>query len=912
MFSLRGEGLVGRSSVEMAGALASSYIPSSNHPLPSGKPRTCASAACGPAVRVLCSSITVQASVLTLWREKIFAADDRALFAHVGSAEEVFFSEQPTVSQDGTLSFSISGYCGTTAVDIVVEDLADVLPDGTLAHVMNIRIPIVIEPKSLMKKGRTALGRKAAPVAAPTLQTTGVAEKARRDKFHIDLRKATPRICAFREEPASSTPAAVAECVLLAAPVTLLRQWNLHAEYELISNASGTKKEANALLKRLKVAMEKREIVEVIVPIIDAAARLHFRLGGAENIATALRLARLRVNVVSSAIGLDLTDDGAANGLDVASAQRLAASHPDVAQLMIRVLVEGAHLFKLTGELPDALRYYKLATTLASTKHKDKPSGAQIPFLFATADVYMMAGDIPSSILFFEQARAHAEVSSKGSSVVAECEQQIAFAFTLVGQHKQAETALRRAHQIRRDQQNQTAIAEALLFEAACMMLRSQHTQACRSLARARSLLASESGDAAHFILAVADTMELLQRAVLATSQLLEHSDAYTPTAALQSPSHSIRALAAWLQHLCTPTAVADDIERVRADHAGVFGEGNMLSICFALTHSMVTTDAAAAHRTAGACVDQLSAAVNSTHKLLVVALELDAAHSRRLHLPEMAVKAAERMVWMLSQRGIADLDTPTVLRLSTLMARASTESEIALQSDECSALFSKFIERVGTEHGNYSPQVLPVLIDAAEMHYVRGDFSLSLELFAKALRIVDHRNLLYLVGPLFLPSWLLSQQELRDRNRLANERHPGTSSFVALAMLLQQIGLTHEASESLNNATVVLQQALATLEMGDLMHHQGALAVLVNLSRCHLALEQHATARLYIEEADELFAEHHEDYGGFKCDPRLVLARHWIDHTLRGVRAAEQSVKAPLVQVAAANSELAGLRMYC
>jgi tetratricopeptide (TPR) repeat protein len=951
------------------GALASSYLPATK-----------------PTWSIAQRKIAVDAThtLSTVSERVIEFVPDAGCVATLGKWDSKYFSEAPEVSLDGTITFAASGCGGDTAVEVVILDLAEVGPTGEFARLGVAAITVSVETRTMLKRpvkdsvkrpnrmasvsphspGRNINSSQsmqtpgvagsglAALRSTPNVMQSGAAAVLPPPRTTIQLPDGTtsspglssstaahatggratsdltgltaPSVRVHRAPPPRATQRSFSAYLLSITPMLLMRQWNYHAEYVLLSDARGTPEQAVALLKRIQTAMEQGQVVEAVVPLIDAACRLHVALGGQANLKTAVRLAHLRVQAVGTAVGIDMR---AKTPLEVSSAQRLASARKETVEMLIRVLVESAHLMKLTGAYADALRYYKTAATIAATQNAAALSSAtagsagnggsasgatQIPFLIAAADTHFLSGDLPSAVKLYEEARAHAEVASRGGSVVAECEQQLAFVFSLSGQVKEAEIAARRALSIRKEQADSTATAEALLFEGSGLAARGKVAQAAQCVLRARNE-ARQDGERAAFVRVVAEVLA----GVLATFADCHDLD-WDDAAALDCPDDVVRSFAKWLRVVHNNASDAESAAAI----AAILGEleptvgpdalvVNLLRLSLAVASA--NEDSAAAHMRASTVVDSIGPQLAPLHPFMRLSVEVATWTATAAEHHTTALGFAERLVWF-----VTDAPQPVsyneAFRISAVVAEAATHAPTADGSSlpHVETMYSKLFEVAGDAEGHFSPKIVALLLDAAEVRHVKADFSAALELFAKALRIVDAKNLLYLIGPLYQPAWMLSQQELRDRDRLCGERHPGLDGLTSLAMVLQQLGLTHEAGGHTSKAVAALQQSVATFELARIEHHPGSLDALVNLGRCHLSLREQATARVYLERADTLFLDHFHDFGRYvSTSPSSVLLRAKIDAGLRACRVSEKAEGTLLCRGHPSNPVLDALQLY-
>lgn len=181
----------------------------------------------------------------------------------------------------------------------------------------------------------------------------------------------------------------------------------------MLRNTPELDAERETLLAKLKSMMELRSNIESILPVADAACRLHFRLG---DVTSAQRLAHLRISLVGGALGVDTGP----TTMDPSLAQRLTAMRPENVQTLVRVLVEGAHLMKHTGMLSDALRYYRVATNVVTATNKGKNAVSVVPFHLAQGEVEVMLGAYDAALEHFERARTFAELANMTRSVLCE------------------------------------------------------------------------------------------------------------------------------------------------------------------------------------------------------------------------------------------------------------------------------------------------------------------------------------------------------------------------------------------------------------------------------------------------------------------------------------------------------------
>jgi tetratricopeptide (TPR) repeat protein len=888
-------------------------------------------------------------------------APDSGYAAAIGAWDEKFFVEPPRLSSNGILTFMPTGFSGETSIRFTVVDLTDFTAGGEPRRLAEGHVSLDVESRTLLKRpAREAAAARKAGVTSPTrlhgtlasrmmplssslsestvhppslpsptrtasprailnpmsasppppktsLQVApedgGESRSPEKPKASVGL--AATNIRSHRAPPPRVKLAAFSHVVLGLTPLLLMRQWNHHAEYRLLTDARGGPEHTVTLLRKIQNAMEEGAVVEAVVPLVDAACRLHLRLGGANNVKTAVRLAHLRVQAVGTALGLDMR---LATPVDVNAAQRLSSGRKDTLDLLVRVLVESAHLLKLTGHFPDALKYYKTAATIAGTQNSLNGGGAaQIPFLFAAGDVHLLRGELDAAVQLYEEARAHAELASRGSSVVAECEQQLAFVFSVSGQVKEAEVAMKRAIAIRKEQNDPVATAEALLFEAAALACRGKGAQAAQAVIRAREL-GLQSGERAVYVRCVTET---LAGALAAFTPDIELS--WDPSVAAQCPDPMVAALARWLKEVHRPDA--QRIAAICEDVESLTGKDGLLSNILAVSVAIASfdSDAAAAKSTVLVALASLEAKLTSINALIRLAVECACTSALLAKDDEQALHLAERLVW-LTTNSTSPIAYAAAFRISACVAEAATAASLTAPHERLSGsddMYALLLSRIGAQEGHFSPKIVPVLLDAAEVRHVRGDYPGALELFAKGLRIVDVKNLLYLIGPLFLPRWQLTPVELRDRDRLAHERFPGVDGLTALAMLLQQVGLTHEAAGNLPRAISALQQSVACFEIGGVEHHPGCLATLTNLARCHLALKEHATARVYLEHAEELFLDHFYLFGRYIADPQSVALRARIEAGLRASSVSERSEGSLLCKGHPANPALKALEMY-
>jgi tetratricopeptide (TPR) repeat protein len=878
-----------------------------------------------------------------------------ALMFEIVRHDEAFFFAGPALLSDGSLHFTPSGHRGVAAVVYRLIDLANVDQDGAFISTEEYQLDITfalpggnassfVGPAKARRSNHVqtvqALQQSAqldAPSPGPGQEMSTALQTVLPDTAlsatdvpNIGDAKPTPMhmcISTFRHQPPRVRVRHVADIVLTVLPLVLLKESTWAAELQLLRNSPGDEADALAMLEGIRSAMELKSSVERVIPKIDAACRLHFNLGGTEHIATAVRLAHTRVKMVSTSLGLDIR----AAELDLQQALRLSSVRSDAVQLLIRVLVEGAHLLKHTGQHPEALHYYTTATNLASiVSHESRDSdevanaAMMIPFLMATGDVLLMMGNVAAALVHYERARTHAGAIDSHGSVVAECEQQAGLAFALLGNTVQCQTALARSLSIRQAGHGGTALAECYLYHATCCLIRKSNEQATQFAATAIDILSSvqHPSDSVSMMLAVAYTVAGCI-AVRARDDLAEARSLFRDAAHIAASlegDDTISYMAVWLLE-CTDSDADGKTERVASllrANVNRVGEKHMASLLLALTKALRSESSTDALAEAQGVMSALGESVEPDHALMLLAMEVTVVSAVDAEAFPVALSTSEQALNILGQptgdAGViaaSAMHAPAAYRFSGIFASACTRARAPMSSPYATAVMHQFIADVGAGCGHFHADLVPLLLDAAEVHFTRSEFAEALQLFGKALRITDHRNLLYLVGPLFAPAYQLTPVEVRDRNRLAAERHPTDAGFIAIAMLLQQMALTHEAAGSHPQAIRLLQQALATFEMSGLMRHVGSMAVLTNLSRCLLHKGEFASAQMYVEEARDVFMAHHYDFGRFTADPLVASLWDSAQRTLIAVTHTAHNHGESIEKHTTANPELFPLELY-
>ena len=164
------------------------------------------------------------------------------------------------------------------------------------------------------------------------------------------------------------------------------------------------------------------------------------------------------------------------------------------------------------------------------------------------------------------------------------------------------------------------------------------------------------------------------------------------------------------------------------------------------------------------------------------------------------------------------------------------------------------------------------LILDMAELRFCKKDFSSCLELCGRALRIADDRNMLYLLGSLYKPLCMLTPAEREDRARLAKERRVHRSHFVRVALILFEMGVTHERNESYEHAFHMYLQSVTSLELIDKMNHPIAVEALNGAARVQIHLGDLGGAQLYLDWGQEVIKQFHEKYGAYQTDEDIVM----------------------------------------
>jgi tetratricopeptide (TPR) repeat protein len=719
-------------------------------------------------------------------------------------------------------------------------------------------------------------------------------------------------IHSFREEGPALTPVEFAAKVLLYEPLLLLRLCNSSAERQLLANSDLPPTEMEPILTRVKELMGRKAPVAETLPVLDQACRLHFRCGTKENMKTAQRLVRLRAQLVAASLSIDLKQE---DTFEVSAALRLASAKHSQVQQLIRVLVEGAHLLKITGELGDALKYYKLAFHLASVVNDANRSASMIPFLVATGDVYLMRGEFESALDCHERARALAEMSG-GGPIVAECEDLVGLSYALLGHHVEAQNALSRSLKIREETDIPVATAESLLFNVFCSAVRGSKHQAHQLLEQAIGLLEASAtqdheghGHGERLMLMVAHCLAAWLRFdepfhAEIQGRLQKAVELCQPLN-LQGLGHNAEiCLPLWLLYAYETKAssgaggvVAESEHGKRrwsalmtaAAHHGL--ETTSFGSAVKMTMALVADRPAATDL----CREALEPLVNysSQHPLLLYFFEIHATMSFQNRNYDTAVSALSKLLGTLTPMlKEAILKDQTSIRLSSLSAKilasCMSDSAFRVESTDTVQEVDRLLQWIASEHkkkfGEVSSKVLPLLLDSAELRYLNGKYDESLELFGKALRIADRRNLIYLLGSLFNPENMLTASEVKDRNRLARERGEVGESAVPMGCLLAQVATVHEMKGAVEAAVVGYHKALAVFEMAEKVDHPCVPTVLSGLARVLLSAGRIGEAFMYAEKAEDAVQSYHYQFGGFKSSPLLCRVVEDTRRTLHAV----------------------------
>ena len=206
--------------------------------------------------------------------------------------------------------------------------------------------------------------------------------------------------------------------------------------------------------------------------------------------------------------------------------------------------------------------------------------------------------------------------------------------------------------------------------------------------------------------------------------------------------------------------------------------------------------------------------------------------------------------------------DHHSVFRLSQLMTAVASDAEVIPHPCIRDLLHSFQQQLCQHGHNIFSNCHIPLLLDNAELCFVAGEPDAAQREYAKALRIVDQRNIINVKSDILLPSWLLSSSEIKARNELLRERScaasRGPNSLSEVTIILQQIGLVCESTGRFLEAIQVYERAVACFELGGLLGHPCAVACMIHLARCYYVTHDMGTARLYAQSAKDTFLQYH------------------------------------------------------
>ena len=158
-------------------------------------------------------------------------------------------------------------------------------------------------------------------------------------------------------------------------------------------------------------------------------------------------------------------------------------------------------------------------------------------------------------------------------------------------------------------------------------------------------------------------------------------------------------------------------------------------------------------------------------------------------------------------------------------------------------------------QFGEWNCQACPYLQFLAEMLYATGRYAESMALLAKMLRISDNQNLLFLLGHLFKPAAQLSEQQVKERNRLAAEKI-NASSTPTFAAILLQLAVVQEVQGLWLESEASYLQARAAFEIASKPGHPGVCSSLNGIGRVLYNCGMYGDALSYFEKAREVAQE--------------------------------------------------------
>lgn len=192
----------------------------------------------------------------------------------------------------------------------------------------------------------------------------------------------------------------------------------------------------------------------------------------------------------------------------------------------------------------------------------------------------------------------------------------------------------------------------------------------------------------------------------------------------------------------------------------------------------------------------------------------------------------------------------------------------------------------------------LPFLfLDVAELRFAQRNFVGCLEVCGRALRLADERNLLYLLGDLFRPSFLLSATDVEDRSRLLRERRASPAGVLTLALALFTTGRVHEVAGNVVQSLSTFGQCFAALEMMKLLEQPVATEALIGCARSCLQLGNIGDALMYTDMAESVFLDFHSQFGAFRANEQLVELHGHLHHLRLCVSAMTKARGYELVQ---------------
>ena len=829
-----------------------------------------------------------------------------------------FFADTspPTIDASGQLRIcasDLSGKAGNCTIEYRVVDYSNFVDEECTEFVHTqheiVRLDISSASSAPLQRTKDWRAHKNKTSVAKTLVKEDPPQSLLSPKEQLEILG----IRHFRVQAPQLQPAAFAYKFHRHEPLVLLRCCNIAAERQLLSSCSLPFSDLELTLSNVRALMKQKAPLTQLLPELDNACRLHFKAGGIGNLTTAQRLAKLRASVVGTTLGIDLDSE---NVLDMSVALRLSGSKNVNVQHFIRVLVEGAHLLKNTGELADALRFYRLGFNLASVVNETNRTASMIPFLVATGDVHLMRGETELALDCYERARSFAEANG-GGSVVAECEDLIGLSYAMLGHHSDSQNAIQRSLRIREESEVPIAAAESFLFHAYCSAIRGASSQAKKVVEQAIAVIEEEgSSDASSKLLLVvahciAAWLEFDRPLSSDTRARLEKACELCTLCCGDSSAECCLPkwlLASYCAYAGPDSAAFNSLSRIHQTLSQHTTSGHTFAAAVYGASALVSDQADSAL----SCVDTTLAPVmvnyTSTSPIVFVFNEVETLVRQRWNCPSMK-EGLHRLLWSCRNCSSKELiNGADSFRISALLSEGFITDPSC--PEEVDAVMDEMLMGQRRLHGEFATSLTPLLRDTAELRFAHGRYEEALELFGQALKIADTRNLLYLLGTLFKPEMLLSSQETSDRNRLAKERGMHSDSAECLGTLLFQIGQCHEVNSNCEHSIAAYHKALAVFEMSDLISHPCVVATLASVGRVLVSSGKPGDAIVYLDRAKDICFTHHVNYGAYKGNVQLQAV---VDNAMLIYRAANDCIwRSNYVLVEHPESKHPNVVMYC